>query len=329
MKKTLAIAGALLTLSVGAGNLLPAGDFNEGLKGWRSFNPEHKTYYKVENGALVFSGKGMNNKTIAAYYRIGTPLEVGKNYVISANVKANAAAAKNKFVNIYIRYTDAKGKTITYLGPTVDLSNPDVREYSAICKTPAGAVHSQAYLMMRNLGEGETVTIDDIKFFPVEELKAAPGNLVVNGDFEYPILEPWFTSRGVLKRSYTYIVNDGGKRVLAMTGDKKYSNISLLQKIAPLDVNKKYTFSGKVKFLKLKADPAKKFQFRVRSFDSKNRTLTYAERYVKMDNSDWQTVEFTFKPHAQSKGNQVYICTTGFKVGDVVLIDDIVLSLAE
>ena len=128
------IAGALLTSALYAENFLRNGDFSQSsIAPWTSPQTGYKKIHTIKDGHLQITGDTANKyNPLITLVQALPDLEQGKQYLLTAKVKAGLANTDNKFVKIVIRRVNAQGRSLSYNGITVDLSDATWKNYNFV-----------------------------------------------------------------------------------------------------------------------------------------------------------------------------------------------------
>ncbi|MBR2344715.1 MAG: carbohydrate binding domain-containing protein [Lentisphaeria bacterium] len=345
MKKWFTTAGAALLCCTGmaAGNLLQNGDFASGkLAPWKSPQRQGKPVHVVVEGKLNALGdtKSKYNKAISCIQDLPV-LEYGKNYVLSAKVGAGLKNTAGKWAKITVRQATAKDKSLAYDGVNIDLADGSMRNYSVAFTPRKGAEKFQLYIQHGNFDDSDVMLVDDISFSEMEELKPVSGSMVINGDFEYPLLTPWKSAVQGSKDRFFTLSSDtmSGKQCLAVSGDLKhrYNNfLTLIQELPVLKHDQEYVLSARA--ISRLSDGEKiregnssvgnrQVKVTIREVNGSNRTLRYTGFEVNLSDDSWQYYEKMFKIHKEAVKFQLYISSANLDKKDLVMIDDVKLGI--
>lgn len=334
-KSSLLLAGVLATSGAFAGNMLKNGDFSTGnIKPWVSPQVGYKHLHTVRNGQLQITGDTKNKyNSFVTMVQDLPELKPGKQYLLSAKVKAGLPDAANKYVKIVVRQVDKNGRSIAYTGITADLKDKSWKDYDFVFTPDRRAVAFAFYVQSSNLADNDVILMDDISFAPVAKVKADPGNLVVNGGFEHKLFTPWNTHFNKKGEKFFQLSRETafGKQCLLVSGDQshKYNNfVTMLQDLPKLDKNKEYVLSARIR-AGLKDIKNKKVEVSVRQANAEGRTINYISVTANLSDDSWQYLEKIFKPSPQAASFQLYVVVSGLDKDDLAAVDSIVLRLNE
>ncbi len=316
------VAAAVCLTASGAENLVPNGDFNgDKLTGWTvNSRPVTIKTYTVKDGILHGQYQdGIKQKNFVAATAMLPALEKGAQYEFGAKIKINAAPKKGKLLQLAIRESNAKGKTVGYqnIYPLLNKNGEWIEVTKVLPIRPQAAKH-QFYIVMSNFEVGENIEVD---YAFVRKIEKAS-----DGDFEAG-LTGWVygSDRQVASTALAFDENKG--KVLRLTGDpaNKHNGFKTVSKsLGKLEAGK-YALSFSAKS---GVTPAKNkaFYVRVRTTNEKGRTLRYYGKAVDMTKTDWHDNEAVFNLDGKAADNQIYISIQNFTAEDTVYLDNVTLK---
>lgn len=321
------ILGALM-LSAADGNLVQNGDFESGeLAPWKSAQGGN-SLHKVIGKHLKITGDPANKyNTFITLVQPLPVLDMQKEYLLCARVRAEVAKMDGKRMEICVREADAENKTIAYRKCIVDLREKEWMPCSLLFKPNAEAKSFALYVVSSGFEAEDALWVDDIFLGFKPEMKGDETNFVVNGEFESPSLFPWKSGQqGDGKRLHRLSGNTRfDKQCLLVSGDpaNKYNQfITLVQPLPELKPDGTYVLSARVR-AGLADIKDKSLQINIREANAQGNSLQYVGFSVNLSDDVWKYYEKTIKPHKLAAQWQIYITSSKLDAGDEVLIDNV------
>lgn len=327
------ILGAVLCCGAAqaADNLLQNGDFASGdIKPWRCPQAGRKKVHTVVEGKLNVTGDKANKYQSFSLIQQLPQLEPGKTYLLGAKICSRIKTPAGKQMKLMLRQSDSADKTLAYETAFVDLTNRTWHNYAVKVSPDPRAAKFEVYIQTTDFADDDTVFVDDVVFRPAPELKAAPGNAVLNGDFEYFDLSPWQIPNQWKKDNFFTLGTETrfGGQCLMISGDPAHrynKGLRIVQDLPELKHGQEYVLSARVR-AGLKNTAGKKVTIQVRQINAKGATNAYTGFEVNLADDTWKYYEKGFKPNNQSVKFQLYIVAAGLDRDDIVAVDEIKLG---
>ena len=328
----LLFAAAAFAGACGAENLVRNGDFAQEGKFWSS--PQYtggRKFHTFVRGQLEVSGvsAAKYNSFVTLVQRLPT-LDPAKEYLLRAEVAVRIPDRSKKHFRLAVRHASEDGKSLLYSDLNPDFAAVGKRTYTIRFRPHPSAAAFYVYVISINLSDTDSATVDNISVTEAPVTAGESGNLVQNGDFEYPNLAPWVSRSGKAKNPPFAIVTDPetANRVLAVNGDPQNRNrgfLTLIQPLPPLMSAKKYRLKAKIR-AGLADTVKKEVWVSVRESDMDGLTIVYDGIKADLSHGDWKEYTLVFVPNVEADKFQLYVRSTRLADGDAVLIDDISLT---
>lgn len=322
---------AVLCVTVSAENLLKNGNFDSGdIRPWQCPQTGRKKVHTVAKGKLNVTGDKANKYQTFNLIQVLPKLEAGRTYLLGAKVCSRVGSPAGKQMKIMLRQSDAANKTIVYDEAFVDLGKQTWQNCAVKVIPRSGVTKCEVYIQTSDLADDDVVLVDDVVFRPAPELKPTPGNMVINGDFEYFDLSPWQIPSQWKKDNFFTLGTETrfGSQCLMITGDPAHrynKSLRMVQDLPELKQGQEYALSARVR-AGLKNVDGKKVTIQVRQINAKGTTITYTGFELNLADDTWKYYETMFKPNNQSVKFQLYIVASGLDKDDIVAVDEIKLG---